>query len=233
MDTLSIQVDDRTYLIYRELFAPVKSNMYVFIVGNMAVVFDPCVSYEIQDLLEEKNVKHVDIFLTHEHFDHTSGVNWLSSHFKSSLHCQKKCAESIAVERRNNPSLVAMVLAEQDKKDGGSRYKSFMELFNPYTCKTDDAFDKEKTWMINELLIKGVSTPGHSPGSCFYFIDEKLVLSGDSLLKDNKVITVFRYGSQKDYNNITLPFIKSLNSNYMVLPGHGEPFVINEAKHIE
>lgn len=232
MDALSIRVKDKTYLIYRELFAPVKSNMYVFIQNKQALAFDPCESGEILNLLRDNNVNHIDIFLTHEHFDHTSGVNWLRSHFNSTLHCQQKCAESIAVERRNNPTLVAMVLADQDKQDGGCRYRSFMKAFKPYTCKADNTFEKEGSWTFGNLNIKGVSTPGHSPGSCFYFINEKILLSGDSLLEDCKVITTFRRGSQKDYDNITLPYIKSLNSDLQVLPGHGDPFKISEAKYL-
>lgn len=220
------------YLVYRVLFAPVKSNMYILIKGSKAIVMDPCVSDDALGLLKEKRVNHVSILLTHEHYDHTNGVKWMQSHIATTLYCQKDCAASIAIEKRNNPTLVALVLADQDKVDGGNRYKDFRKNFQPYSLKADVTFDNDVEWSIGGYKIKGVSTPGHSPGSCFYFIDERVAFSGDSLLEDKKVILTFRNGSEADYEEITRPFFKSLDKNIMLLPGHGEPFMIKDAQYL-
>lgn len=232
MDCFQIKGLNDTYLVYRVLFAPVKSNMFILISGSEAIVIDPCVSEDAFMLLKEKGVEHVSILLTHEHYDHTNGVKWMQSHIASTLYCQKDCAASIAIEKRNNPTLVALVLADQDKADGGNRYKDFRKNFQPYSLKADVTFDNEVEWSIGGFRIKGVSTPGHSSGSCFYFIDERIAFSGDSLLEDKKVILTFRNGSEADYKEITRPYLKSLDKDIMLLPGHGEPFVIKDAKYL-
>lgn len=232
MDCFQIKGVNNTYLVYRVLFAPVKSNMYILIKGSEAIVIDPCVSEDAFMLLKEKRVNYVSILLTHEHYDHTNGVKWIQSIAASTLYCQKDCAASIAVEKRNSPTLVALVLANQDKADGGNRYKDFRQNFQPYSLKADVTFEKEVEWTLGEFKVKGISTPGHSPGSSFYFIDEKVAFSGDSLLEDKKVILTFRNGSEADYEEITRPYLKSLDKDIMLLPGHGEPFMINDAKFL-
>lgn len=232
MDCYQIKGLNDTYLVYRALFAPVKSNMYILIKGSEAIVIDPCVSDDALRLLKEKRVNHVSILLTHEHYDHTSGVKWMQSIVASTLYCQNDCAASIAIEKRNNPTLVALVLADQDKADGGFRYKEFRKNFQPYSLIADVTFENHVEWSIRDFTIKGVSTPGHSPGSCFYFMDEKVAFSGDSLLEDKKVILTFRNGSEADYEEITRPYLKSLDKDLILLPGHGEPFMIQDAKFL-
>ena len=232
MDCFQIKGLNDTYLVYRALFAPVKSNMYILIKGSEAIAIDPCVSGDALTLLKEKRVNHVSILLTHEHYDHTNGVMWMQSHIASTLYCHKDCAVSIAIEKRNNPTLVALVLADQDKTDGGNRYKDFRKDFQPYSLKADETFEKEVEWELGGFKVKGISTPGHSPGSCFYFIDEKVAFSGDSLIEDKKVILTFRNGSEADYESITRPYLKTLDKNVMLLPGHGEPFMIKDAQYL-
>jgi glyoxylase-like metal-dependent hydrolase (beta-lactamase superfamily II) len=232
MDCFQIKGLNDTYLVYRVLFVPVKSNMYILIKGSEAIVIDPCVSEDAFMLLKENRVNHVSILLTHEHYDHTNGVMWMQSIVASTLYCQKDCAASISIEKRNNPTLVALVLADQDKVDGGNRYKEFRKSFQPYSLKADVTFDNDVEWNIGGFRIKGVSTPGHSPGSCFYFIDERVAFSGDSLLEDKNVILTFRNGSEADYEKRTRPYLKSLDKDIMLLPGHGDPFLIQDAKFL-
>ena len=64
--------------------------------------------------------------------------------------------------------------------------------------------------------------PGHSQGSCCILLNNKVLFTGDSLLAEYPVITRFPGGSSKDYKNISLPFLKSLNPNLVVYPGHGK-----------
>lgn len=54
------------------------------------------------------------------------------------------------------------------------------------------------------------------------------LFSGDSLIKGKKVITRLPGGSKKDYQAITLPFLKSLPDDMVVFPGHGEPGTLKE-----
>ena len=45
-------------------------------------------------------------------------------------------------------SLVALVLADQDKQDGGHRYQDFKKHFQPYTVEVDKTFEKEDRFSL-------------------------------------------------------------------------------------
>ena len=233
MDSFLLKGKTHTYLVYRLVYEPVASNMYAILKNNVALVLDPHQSDDLVDLLEKEQIERVNILLTHEHYDHTSGLRWLYDLYPSKIYCQKACAQTIAVKRKNNPALIAMVLADKDKKDGGNRYETFKKQFVPYACEADYTFEDSVIWDIDGIEVKGVATPGHSPGSAFYFIDDMLAFSGDTLLKDFPVITRFRTSNPEDYEKKTLPYLKQLNPNLILIPGHGNPFEEREAQYIK
>lgn len=219
-------------LVYRSIYPPVSSNMFVLITGREAIVFDPNENDKLLHLLQEKKVERVHILLTHGHYDHISGVLWLKEHSKAEVYCQEKCADRLANSKRPLSRLVALVLAEQDRKDGGHRYQDFKESYKPFTIKADITFEKEDYIKIGELEFKVTSTPGHSEGSACYILNDKLVFTGDTLLQDYPVITKFPGGNPADYKRIALPYLQSLDRSLIVLPGHGDPFVLSETENI-
>ncbi|WP_300702283.1 MBL fold metallo-hydrolase [Bacteroides sp.] len=232
MDQFTLKGNNNTYLIYRYIFEPVKSNMYVIINNNEALVFDPNENEELITLLRKNQIKNVSIILTHEHYDHTSGVNWLLTYYEAKIYCQAKCAKAIAVKRKNNPALIALVWADMDKRDGGDRYKIFKEHFKPYTIQADFTFDENVEWNISDITIKGISTPGHCPGSSFYWIDDNLVFTGDTILQNAPVILKFPESERSIYMSKTLPYIKSLTQSTILIPGHGDPFLLKDSNYL-
>ena len=52
-------------------------------------------------------------------------------------------------------------------------------------------------------------TPGHSPGSCIYVVDDAIVFSGDSMIDGRKIITTFKGGNEGEMQYQTLPSLKS------------------------
>lgn len=233
MDSFVLKGKTHTYLVYRLVYEPVASNMYAILKGSKALVVDPHKSDDLLELFRENYVKSVNILLTHEHYDHTSGLRWLYDLYSSKIYCHKACGETIAVKRKNNPALIAMVLADKDKKDGGNRYENFKKEFVPYACDADYVFDEQVVWDIEGIDVRGVATPGHSPGSAFYYIDEMLAFSGDTLLKDFPIVTRFKTSSQEVYETKTLPYLRKLNPNLILIPGHGDPFEAREAQYID
>lgn len=219
-------------LIYRSVYAPVSSNMFVILSGNEAVVFDPNENDELLELFYEKGIKDVHILLTHGHYDHISGVLWMKAHCNVDVYCQARCADRLENSKRPLSRLVALVLAEQDRKDGGHRYQDFKDSYKPFTIKADKTFDKEDKLKIGTLVLKVTSTPGHSEGSACYVVNNKLVFTGDTFLEDNAAITRFPGGNTDDYKNIALPYLRSLDKNLIVMPGHGDPFVLSKTKNI-
>lgn len=219
-------------LVYRSVYTPVKSNMYAMITDKEAVVFDPCEDEKLLDIFHEKGVGMVHILLTHEHYDHTSGLRWLQKAIDNDLYCHQATAERLLSGRGSLPHLVSFVLSMQDKKDGGHRYDDFKKSYQPYTCKADNTFKNTDELRYGNLLIDVTSTPGHSPGSACYILNNKLVFTGDTLLQNNAVITRFPESNEDQFKEISLPFLQSLDKELIAMPGHGDPFVLKDTTNI-
>lgn len=232
MDKFEYQINGKKILVYRSIYAPVKSNMFVILSGKEAVVFDPNVDEKLIALLDSNGIKKILILLTHGHFDHTSGVNWLKENSNAELLCQSKCAKKIVRERGNVPQLVAFVLSEEDRKDGGHRYKDFRENFKPYSIKADRIFEKEERFNVEDLEFHASSTPGHCPGSACYRLFDIMVFTGDTLLQFDPVITRFPESDELSYKEISLPFLENLPKDSIIMPGHGDPFILKDTNNI-
>ena len=148
------------------------------------------------------------------------------------VYCQKDCADIITTERGNNPALVALVLADLDKQDGGHRYRDFKAQFKPYTIEVDKTFDEEDRFAIGEMEFHVTSTPGHCPGAACYELFHKVVFTGDTLLQNNPVILSFRESRKDYYEKFALPYLQSLPKDTIIMPGHGDPFVLKDTKNI-
>lgn len=204
--------------LYTFPFLPISSNMYILISDDEALIIDPCKNMMALQLIKENGVKKVLIFLTHEHYDHISGINWLKENIDCKVFAQKLCANNIKDIKKNlsNHFGVLMQIVYEVESE---------VTFSPYICEADVEYENYYELEWKGHIIEIIHTPGHSEGSVCIFIDEDNVFVGDSLIK-KKVITKLPGGSKKSYNEITLPFLKSLPNNTMVFPGHGEPDIL-------
>ena len=229
MDQFKIDLINRSKLtFYRSICSSLDSNMFVIIKNDSALIIDSNEDDELIELFKEKRINKSYLILTHEHYDHTSGVCWLQEKFDSTLICNRPCAERIAQERRNIPKLVSFVLANKDKEDGGNRYQEFKKKYKPYTLKANVVYDAPCEFELLGMRFQATQTPGHSPGSWCLVVDESFVITGDSLIQNTPVLERFKESSPADYRDITLPYLKGLNDNLIVLPGHGDPFVLKD-----
>ncbi len=232
MDQFIYEIDTKNILVYRSIYAPVKSNMYIILTRNEAVVFDPNEDEVLLTLLNNNGIEKVHILLTHGHYDHISGVEWLKYKTGAKVYCQAKCADRLANSKRPLARLVALVLAEEDRKDGGHRYQDFKESYKPFSITADRTFEKEERLVIGDLEFEVTSTPGHSEGSACYRLFGKMVFTGDTLLEDNAAITRFPGGNTEDCNHIALPYLRNLPNDTIIMPGHGDPFILKDTKII-
>lgn len=232
MDLFSFEIADRNIEVYRSVYAPVKSNMFTILTGNEAVVFDPNEDEDLLVLLREKGIEKVHVLLTHGHYDHISGVMWLKEHTDATVYCQERCAERLMNSKRPLARLVALVLADEDRKDGGTRYQDFKNSYKPFTIVADRTFVNSDSLHIGNLDFEVISTPGHSEGSACYSLCGEMVFTGDTLIQKTPVITTFPGGNKVDYENITLPYLKKMKMDTIVMPGHGDPFILKETNNI-
>jgi glyoxylase-like metal-dependent hydrolase (beta-lactamase superfamily II) len=200
--------------------------MYLCAKNEKAIVIDPFVCESAFDELESKNIDIDYIFLTHEHYDHISGVNWLKERYPGST----------VIFSKN------YAIGMADPKINYSRYfDSFAEFISfgkdrvikakveDYACYPDMTFENNDLleWQGHEIILN--ETPGHSRGSIFINVDDKLLFSGDTIFKDFPIQTKFIGGSIKDFNMITKPFINTIQKDIRVMPGHLGPFFLNES----
>lgn len=232
MDLFSFEFAYRNVLVYRSIYAPVKSNMFTILTGHEAVVFDPNEDDCLLSLFEDKGIKKAQVLLTHGHYDHISGVMWLKEHIDTTVYCQKRCEERLLNSKRPLARLVALVLADEDRKDGGNRYQEFKSSYKPFTIVPDKTFVDTDNLHIGDLNFEVTSTPGHSEGSACYSLWGKMVFTGDTLIQDTPVITTFPGGNKVDFKNIALPYLKSLPKDTIIMPGHGNPFILKDTKNI-
>ncbi len=224
MTLLEIKAEKHTYRLYRSVYPPVESNMYVLIEGKEAIIADSNISEEMLNVMKKHGVEKVYLFLTHEHYDHTHGVRWLQENFDTILYCHHNCKDKLSTKKNSSPRLVAFVISVMDMKDGGNRYDEFKKSVKEYVLEPDVLLKDSQTIKIAGHKISVIHVPGHTLGSCLYVLDDELVFTGDSMIAGNKVITSFRGGNKEDMQNVTLPKLKALSDDLWVLPGHGNPF---------
>ncbi len=201
-------------------FYPIDARMYVMMENKKALIVDPCVSEEAEIYLKENKAEEILVILTHEHYDHISGVNWLRETFpKVNVLCSESCGKLILKPNKNLSSFYEILFMGKDEKT--QEYVRNMDV-QPYSCEADEVFCDELCvdWEGHSLLLK--ETPGHSKGSICIFLDENIMFSGDTLVTGYATILRLPGGSKKDFYDVTIPYLKNFDREILVYPGHGE-----------
>ena len=215
--------------LLHSVYEHINSNMYVLLAEDEALIVDPHKNEELTDLLKNKGIKRVTIFLTHEHHDHTTGVYWYQEQLESTLICQQNAAEYIARKQYLRPTLIAFILGEEDHINGTHVYEDFKKSFVPRQYHADITFTDIYTLNWYNFKFQFYHIPGHSQGSCMIIMNDQYAFAGDSLLKDLPIIIRFPGSNKADYESTTMPLLsRILTSDMTILPGHGTPFVLKE-----
>ena len=193
------------------------SCMYIIEENGHALVVDPCKKTDAADGLT------VDyLLITHEHYDHISGVNEWKEAVGAPLLCSEACAENIRNPRKNMSRLFDVFCQLQTwmPTDG-------MEI-GPveYTCEADQTFRDMLTfdWQGHQVTLTEI--PGHSLGSIGIDIDHKDFFSGDSLLENKEIELRLPGGSAKKWEGIGKSRIEGIPNGTRIWPGHFDSFVL-------
>ncbi len=206
--------------VYRYIMPGIESNMYVLIgMDETAIVVDPNINERALDLFRDKNVKSIIVLLTHEHFDHVSGVNWLRGLFETKVICHAKCAEAITDPTKNMAKYWEIMMS--DKPENVRLQGEAVKDLN-YVCQADESFTGSFKFSWNGRVFRLQEAPGHSPGGAVIFVDDEIVFSGDNLVEGTGVICRWPGGNKRDYFELTRPMLESLKDDVLILPGHGE-----------
>ena len=192
------------------------SCMYIISENGRAVLIDPF-PREISEQVDF-------VLLTHEHFDHISGVNYFKERYDCSVLCSEKAFGRLE-SPRDNMSRYFDVFTDMPQ------FKGYPKVHvDEYSCKADGVLQDGEEIIWQGHKIKMIESPGHTAGCASYLLDNETLFSGDNLFKKRETSTRFPTGSQKDYDEITIPKFKELDGEVIVLPGHYEKFYLKDKK---
>lgn len=154
------------------------------------------------------------IILTHEHFDHCWGVNYLKERFiEAKIVSTRLCADWVMKP---------------------------WNYFNQMYYNSDECYQIPKVDLLveeidfklkwNDVGVKFIHTLGHTNKGMCIEIGECL-FTGDTLLLNTKPYLKKKYGASKEELKKSVDDIfQAYSPKIRIYPGHGEPFLLEEAK---
>jgi len=184
-------------------------NCYIIYDSKVAAVIDPGDDADvILDIIDKNGLEVKYILLTHGHFDHIGAVKEIKD----------KTGALVCIHKEDAFMLV----------DSAKNLSSFMgELF-----KTDEADILLRDGSVIDLdgiEIKVLHTPGHTPGGVCYLAGD-VMFSGDTLFFMSIGRSDFPYSDPGALDHSLNCVIKSLEKDYKVYPGHGDPTTLSFEK---
>ena len=205
--------------IHRILNQLIQSNCYVLFDDDCStcVLIDPAEQYSERLLayLKKKKLTHVYILLTHEHADHTWGVNFLLTLFPNiQVVCTQVCADRLSL----------------DSGLAFTNYRSHLPSnYKYHVDRVDMIVDKQQFELAYENhLFHFYPIPGHAISSTLITLDNHF-FTGDSFLRFRPVIDKRRcskemYQSALDRINDLALEIGQKCGTVWIYPGHGNRF---------
>ncbi|HVP58857.1 MAG TPA: MBL fold metallo-hydrolase [bacterium] len=188
---------------------PIQGNCYLVKCNRAGdgVVIDPgdeaeTISREIRRL----GLHPEAILLTHGHIDHANAACDLRKSFRSRVVCHKLDA--------------GLVRARDEEPFFGIVHKP---------CSVDQEVADGDVLTVGGREFKVLHTPGHTPGSVCYLMDN-LLFSGDTLFQGSIGRTDLAGGSEEAMRSSLLERLAKLDDRMVVYPGHGPSTTIGDEK---
>lgn len=186
------------------------SNCYIVAdeISRHCICIDPASEKSLNeiDYIEKEKLTLDYIILTHEHTDHTWGVNSLINKIPDvKVICSELCKQAL-------------------HKDAKSYFRFYYD--NPnyfYNVKRIDYTTEDLNWQLCWVghNIKFIATPGHSPGSVCIAIDE-VIFGGDTLMPFKPFIKKRNGGSVGQFQESIKKITNTFPEDTIVYPGHGD-----------
>ena len=201
--------------ILKEPVAPIGANCYIVSEADAAFIIDP--GGDAGKIIRSaKNFDVRYILLTHAHFDHIGGLNEVKEAFPEAKTAVHKLEKEWLYSTELNLS-----------EDFG--------LDSVYEQNVDIELEDGMTLDFAGTKIKILHTPGHTPGSsCFYMENsgKPVLFSGDTLFRSSIGRTDFPGGSGRKIIESIKTKLLTLPDETVVYPGHDENTSISLEKKL-
>lgn len=189
-----------------------QTNCYfVYREGSHSCIFvDPADQGKgIYETLLKNGFRVEAILLTHGHFDHIWGVKELK---------ELSGAKVYALDRE-----------QELLQDAGKNVSA--RAGRPCTLEADVLLRDGEKFKVGDIAFQVIATPGHTQGSCCYYIEEAgFLLSGDTLFRESVGRTDLPTGSMSQIVRSVKEKLFVLPEDTKVYPGHGDSTSIKYEK---
>lgn len=188
-----------------------QTNCYLLIESGKCLIVDAGGDGDfILEQIQRLKLEPLGILATHGHFDHLLAVGEIQLSFDVPLYIFKQDE----------------FLVKRVKQTAQHFLQGDPQMVEPSKLK----WLKAGELTIGLFTFEVLHTPGHTPGACcFYFKEQKVIFTGDTLFKD----AVGRYDhkySDKNKLKESLERLFALPEETLIYPGHGEETFIQEEK---
>lgn len=190
----------------------VQTNCYfVYREGEKDVLFfDPADRGDyLYEALKEKGFSIGAILLTHGHFDHIWG--------------------SKSLKELSGAKIYALDAEKELCMDASLNVSA--QAGRSYTVTPDVLLKDGEIFELCGIKGQVIATPGHTAGSCcFYFEEDQILISGDTLFQESVGRTDLPTGSMSSLVRSVREKLMILPDEVKVFPGHGMPTSIGYEK---
>ncbi|WP_027124231.1 MBL fold metallo-hydrolase [Mycoplasmoides pirum] len=209
--------DYREQWIFDDLYVlinnQIKNNTYIIKNKNEAIIIDPSFNgKKVIKFLKDNKIQHIVILITHGHFDHVGQSVEVAEHFNCKIYIHEKDLEL--------------------KTKYQTKYFEFLDEKDNLFKKFVSFKAKMPKLPLKNFNVKILETPGHTPGSVCYLINN-YVFTGDFIFDVDIGRTDFEYSDKKLMTQSLKKFINNFkNKNFYMFPGHEEWTKIDDLKII-
>lgn len=189
---------------------PENTNSILVTSGGNAAIFDPwgrCDDWA--RVLAARDVQLREIYATHGHPDHISAAPGLQKQFNAPWY---------------------MGAADNALIGWGNELLDFFGIPRICAhCAAPTAITPGRHMVLGQIPMDVIAAPGHTPGGiCFYFPNEKILLTGDTIFRDGFGRYDFPGGDQVAlFKSISNLYNLNLPADTYVVHGHGPDSTID------